>query len=93
MNDRCLFAQFVETALPRDCLVAALMHVYIDESGTHDGARVMGLAGYIFEANQAARFSRDWQKSLQKIGIPFAHMTDCANGNGVYARMASLPLL
>lgn len=88
MNDRCLFAQFVETALPRECFVAGLMHVYVDESGTHDGARVMGLAGYIFEASQAARFSRDWQKCLQKIGIPFAHMTDCANGNGVYTALS-----
>lgn len=83
-HDAPLFVCFIETAIPENGLVVALSHVYVDESGTHDGAQVMGLAGYVFDAKQAARFSRDWSKCLHSIGIPFAHMTDCATGNGVY---------
>ena len=87
-NDDSLFALFVENALPSDCLVVSLSHVYVDESGTHDSARVMCLSGFIFEATQASRFARDWSKCLKDFGIPFAHMTDCANGQSHYKPMS-----
>ncbi len=82
-----LFALFVETALPRDCLVVALRHVYFDESGTDDGSAVMAMAGYVFEANQAARFSRDWLKVLKEYNLPYAHMADSVSQNGVYSHL------
>lgn len=64
-----------------------ISEVYFDESGTHDGSPVMTMAGYLFKRTQAQRFSRDWAKCLKQLGLPAAHMTDCATGNGDYAAM------
>jgi hypothetical protein len=61
--------------------------LYFDESGTHREAKLMTVAGYWFDAAQAGRFSRDWRKELDKIGISFAHMTDCALGYGEYKNL------
>ena len=49
---------------------------------------MMTLAGYLFEEKQSKRFSRDWRKCLARLGLPAAHMTDCATGNGDYAQMS-----
>lgn len=49
---------------------------------------MMTIAGYLFKKEQADRFSRDWAKSLKRLGLPAAHMTDCATGNGDYASMS-----
>jgi hypothetical protein len=57
---------------------------YIDESGTHRGAGTLVLGGYLFESRAARMFSRDWQACLLSLDLPFAHMTDCANGFGHY---------
>lgn len=65
--------------------MVAFSHVYIDESGTHDGSPVLTMSGYLFRSEQAKRFGRDWQKELDRLGLPCAHMTDCATGNGDYA--------
>lgn len=67
--------------------MVALSHVYIDESGTHGGSPILTMGGYLFRSEQAQRFSREWSKELLRLGLPFAHMTDCANGNGNYANM------
>lgn len=64
-----------------------LSEVYFDESGTHDGSPMMTMAGYLFDREQARRFSRDWEKCLKRLGLPAAHMTDCATGNADYANM------
>lgn len=62
--------------------------VYFDESGTHADSRVIGMAGYWFEAEQAERFSRDWAKQLLRFGLSAAHQTDCASGFGEYRGMS-----
>ncbi|RWF54577.1 MAG: DUF3800 domain-containing protein [Mesorhizobium sp.] len=59
----------------------------MDESGTHDTSPVIAMAGYVFSEEQAQRFSRDWAKDLARFALPFAHMTDCATGNGAYAKL------
>jgi hypothetical protein len=64
-----------------------LSEVYFDESGTHDGSPMMTMAGYLFKKDQAHRFSRDWAKCLEHLGLPAAHMTDCATGNADYGDM------
>ncbi|MDR9781844.1 DUF3800 domain-containing protein [Rhizobium redzepovicii] len=61
--------------------------VYIDESGTHSDSPTLALAAYVFKEKQAGRFSKEWQRDLQIFGLPFAHMTDCATGNGHYASL------
>lgn len=65
-----------------------LRYVYMDESGTHAGSPAASMAAYVFDKEQASRFSRDWEKVLQRFKIPFAHMTDCATGNATYANLS-----
>lgn len=60
-----MFENIVDAVLPVDgggLIVFA--NVYFDESGTHAGSRLMSMAGYWFDKEQAARFSRDWSKDL-----------------------------
>lgn len=68
--------------------VVAFANVYFDESGTHKGSRIMGMAGYWFDADQARKFSRDWSKELKRFGLSAAHQTDCALGFGEYRQMS-----
>lgn len=68
--------------------LVAFSHVYFDESGTHEGSRVVALGGYWFDVEQARKFSRDWAKELERFGLPAAHQTDCALGFGDYVEMS-----
>jgi len=72
----------------RQGLIAVLHHAYFDESGTHDGAPIMSFGAYLFTADQARKFSRDWAKDLKRLGLPYAHMTDCALGFAAYKDMS-----
>lgn len=64
-----------------------MANLYFDESGTHQGSRLMTVAGYWLEEPQSDRFSRDWAKQLAKFGLTHAHMTDCALGFGEYRNL------
>jgi hypothetical protein len=88
VNACALWEAFVDAVVPEGGCVVVLSEVYFDESGTHDGSPMMTMAGYLFKAEQSKLFSRDWQKCLHRLGLPAAHMTDCATGNGDYARMS-----
>lgn len=65
-----------------------LVNVYFDESGTHDGSKFLTLAGYWFDASQSDRFTREWAKALTRLGLEYAHMTDCALGFGQYKQLS-----
>jgi hypothetical protein len=56
-----------------------MLHAYLDESGTHLGADVMVMAGYLMTPDEAANFSRDWSACLAKYEVPFSHMADLAH--------------
>lgn len=86
--DEPAFCRLIDAVLPGGGWVVAIHHVYFDESGTHEGSPMMTVAGYIFRDEQARRFTRDWSKDLKRLGLPFAHMTDCATGNGAYSEMS-----
>lgn len=84
-----VFDSIAKAILPNgEGAVVALSHVYFDESGTHRGSRIMAMAGYWFDADQARKFSRDWAKELRRFGLSAAHQTDCALGYGDYKGMA-----
>jgi hypothetical protein len=57
-----------------------MMQAYFDESGTHRGAPVTCVAGYLFTADQCLRFETEWKQALDDYAIPHFHMADCANG-------------
>jgi hypothetical protein len=81
------FVRMVDIMLPHGGYVAIQIETYFDESGSHDGSRVLCVAGYVFEKTQAIRFTRKWKKVLSRFGLPYFHMVDCAHGNGVFANL------
>jgi hypothetical protein len=42
---------------------------YFDESGTHEGAGVMTLAGYVAAEEQWIKFSEEWLVLLHQFGL------------------------
>jgi hypothetical protein len=53
---------------------------YFDESGSHDGAPVLCLAGFTIERTKAEEMEERWRTLLDTFNLPFFHMVDCANG-------------
>lgn len=51
---------------------------YFDESGTHEGSRVVAVAGYVALASMWVEFSAQWQLALNDWGLDHFHMTDFA---------------
>jgi hypothetical protein len=68
-------------------LAGGMIEAYFDESGTHHGSPLMCVAGYVIEAEQRRHFQQEWDAILAKHGIPYFHMSDCAHGAGVFARV------
>lgn len=66
--------------------MVAFAEIYLDETGTHDGSPVMGVAGYVFMRSKARKFTKVWNAHLAAQGIPFFHMADCAPGNAHYKK-------
>ncbi|MCZ6495804.1 MAG: DUF3800 domain-containing protein [Alphaproteobacteria bacterium] len=50
---------------------------YLDESGIHEGARVVSVAGYFARPKEWKRFTHDWTRVLKPAGIKCFHATDC----------------
>jgi hypothetical protein len=49
---------------------------YIDESGTHNGSRILTIGGYLGQIEQWLEFRREWSGFLLSHGIEHFHMTD-----------------
>jgi len=60
---------------------------FFDDSGTHEGADALTVAGYLMTVNGAAHLDRRWQRILAKHQLPHFHMVDNAHGNGEHARL------
>ena len=86
IHDPDLFEQLVNLAVPAGGCVVILAEAYVDESGTHDDSPMLAVGGYVFKREQAGRFSRDWQKVLDRYGLPAAHMTDAVHCAADYKR-------
>jgi hypothetical protein len=57
-----------------------MVQAFFDESGTHDGAIVTCVAGYLFEPDQCLRFDDEWREALAAAGLKYFHMEECAHG-------------
>lgn len=57
-----------------------LAEVYIDESNSHDDAKILCLSGYVYLPNKAKELSAELSLVLNGVGVPFFHMVDCAHG-------------
>jgi hypothetical protein len=61
---------------------------YFDESGSHDGAAILCVAGYIFKKSEAIKLGHEWRRVLRWKKLPYFHMVDCAHGNGPFANLS-----
>jgi hypothetical protein len=61
-----------------------LIEAYFDASGTHDAAKDLCLAGYIFKKDAATEFDEEWRRMLGRYGLPYFHMKECAHATGVF---------
>lgn len=61
-----------------------MVQAYFDESGTHHGAPVTCVAGYLFESEQCLRLDSEWKEALDQFGIQYFHMADCAGGGKLF---------
>lgn len=66
----------------------AKIEAYLDESGTHDGAPVLCVAGYLFTSERGQALDVAWRGLLEKHRVPFFHMVDCVHGNGPFAHLS-----
>ena len=60
-------------------------HAFFDESGTHQGAPVLCVAGYLIEESRLAEFDIRWREVLAQKGLSHFHMVDCAHGSGEFS--------
>lgn len=81
----CAPDRIARVLLPYGGHVLMLVETYFDESGTHEGAAALCVAGYIIERGQSERMADEWRAVLAKYNLPYFHMVDAAPGNGVFA--------
>ena len=81
------FGHLLDAVLPDGKGLAAVIHAYFDESGTHANSPVTCVAGYLFAAPQAKRFAKQWRKALSEVGLTYFHMSEFAHGRGDFASL------
>jgi len=60
---------------------------YFDESGDFEQEpKVFCISGYFLTSHAATVMDAEWGRVLDKHGIPYFHMVDCAHGSGHFSR-------
>ena len=57
-----------------------IINVYMDESGTHGGAPLMVMAGYVAKLGQWRDFDELWRRILKKRGLTYFHAKEVWHG-------------
>lgn len=63
----------------RIVIVTQVYNIYRDESGTHRGAEIVVVAGFISNVDRWVELSAAWLDALKSWGIDSFHMTDFEN--------------
>ena len=63
------------------------MEAYFDESGSHFGAPILSVGGYLFEPEQRVIFDAEWSKLLSDFQVPYFHMVDCHSGDPPFDKL------
>lgn len=82
-----VFDRIARVLLPAGGHLLVLVEAYFDESGTHDGSKVMALAGYLFRQDKSEEMAAIWREFLAARGLPYFHMVDCAHGNPPFDKL------
>ncbi len=53
-----------------------MIEAYFDESGTHEGAPFICVAGYLFKKHNVDAIGSEWGRMLNKYHVPYFHMAD-----------------
>ncbi len=61
-----------------------MLTAYFDESGTHEGSKVLSFGGYISTTKKWRQFDKQWRKMLIAEQIPMMHWTDLECRHGVF---------
>ncbi len=83
------FSDLLDAVLPLEGGLAVMLQAYFDESGTHEGSRVMCVSGYVFASSQAKKFTREWNKFLAANDIEYFRMSQCAGGHGPFKKFST----
>ena len=57
-----------------------MIEAYFDESGSHEGAPILCIGGYLFERDKCIEFDAAWREMLSDFQLPFFHMAACEAG-------------
>jgi uncharacterized protein DUF3800 len=60
----------------------AVIKLFVDESGIHEGSPIVSVAGYMARGLTWQKFTTEWRRTLKPKGINIFHATDCANLQG-----------
>jgi hypothetical protein len=80
----CAFARFIDVILPDGGYAMVQVETYFDESGSHDGAPVLCIAGYLMLKDKAIALTDEWRGVLAARELPYFRMSECAHGNGPF---------
>lgn len=81
--------RLLDVVVPLGGWAMAFAECYLDETETTGHRPVFSVAGVIFKKESAIEQAEAWKLMLGRWGLPFFHMTDCANGNGVFKEFSN----
>jgi hypothetical protein len=62
--------------------------VYIDESGTHEGSKVVCVAGFLYEGGHASLLEAEWKAVLERERMPYFRMSLFKDGRPPFDHMS-----
>lgn len=69
--------------------MVALAEAYFDDSGAPDEPFPMCLGGYVFKPGMANALAPEWKAMLDLRGLDYFRMSECAHGEGQFARLSA----
>lgn len=70
-------------------LAAEKLYGFFDESGIHDGARVLALGGWVGTEKDWRDFDTYWHAALAKHRVTIFHFSKCESGHGEFEGWSS----
>jgi hypothetical protein len=86
MPRRCsdgIAERLIDTLTPAGGFMVALVEMYADES---ESGGVLTVAAYVYTKDEALALEAEWNPLLVEYGLPYFHMSECAHGNGIFAK-------
>ena len=86
-SGRELLATLLRALVPRETDLVTILQAYFDESDSHDGAPALTVAGFVFGPEECLKLDEKWLAVLDRYGLPYFHMVDCAHGNPPFDKL------